>query len=163
MKTEITVFALTVTTFACVQGSEVKQPLTVQVPENWRVDYNGKNGIQFYRIKLTEGESMLLMFSRWPVEGGKEEIPHLLDTIAKGFIGKINGNKGMIETLDYRADSIEGEIYSGKFVAFPMRGGLLQTIFMIGNGDEIWSGQFTGSKERWNDSLNILKKIKKNS
>jgi hypothetical protein len=32
---------------------------------------------------------------------------------------------------------------------------------MIGDNEGIWNGQFTGTKERWAEALDILKKLKK--
>jgi len=47
-------------------------------------------------------------------------------------------------------------------VQFEIDGGLIQTMFMIGNTEGIWNGQFTGTKERWAEALSILKKLKEN-
>jgi hypothetical protein len=40
-------------------------------------------------------------------------------------------------------------------------GGLYQTMFMLSDGDGIWNGQFSGSKERWTEAVQILKKLKR--
>ena len=44
---------------------------------------------------------------------------------------------------------------------FEIEGGVTQTMFMIGDAEGIWNGQFTGTKERWAEALSILKKLKK--
>lgn len=42
-----------------------------------------------------------------------------------------------------------------------VEGGISQTMFMIGDDEGIWTGQFTGTKERWGEELSILKMLKK--
>jgi hypothetical protein len=46
-------------------------------------------------------------------------------------------------------------------VKFEIKGGIVQTMFMIGKDKEIWNGQFTGTEKQWTEALDILEKIKK--
>ena len=55
---------------------------------------------------------------------------------------------------------IEGKEFSGEAVVFVFEGDIYQTIFMVGNGDGLWNGQFTGSSEGWSDALKILENLK---
>jgi hypothetical protein len=67
-----------------------------------------------------------------------------------------------LKTVQYKIEEIAGDTFSGSFVQFEIEGGITQTMFMIGDAEGIWNGQFTGTKERWIEALAILKKLKKN-
>jgi len=62
----------------------------------------------------------------------------------------------------YKIEEIAGNTFSGSFVQFEIEGGVTQTMFMIGDAEGIWNGQFTSTMERWAEALAILKKLKKN-
>ena len=102
------------------------------------------------------------MFSRWPVPGNKDQIPELVESISKGFLKKAKANPNIkLSSEEYKIEKIEGVEFSGEYSSFTISNGHLQTIFMLSNGDGIWNGQFTGSKEGWNESLEILRKLRK--
>lgn len=163
MKSLAALLFFSLTVFAAAQTPEAKQPLVVQTPANWEVTYKGDNGVQFYSVIRKEVEPALLMFSRWPAPGNKDQIPSLIDTLANGFINEMKKHEEIkLESLDYKKEKIEGDSYSGEFALFTVQNGMVQTMFMISDGDGIWNGQFTGSKERWAEALDILKKLKKN-
>jgi hypothetical protein len=156
----IAVLILMATTIA--QAEEVKVPLIVDAPSQWSVDFKGDKGIQFFTVKRIEAEPALLMFSRWPAPGNKDQIPKLVETIAKGFLDQAKMNPVIqLESEEYKNEKIEGVEFSGEYVSFAVSTGILQTMFMLSDGDGIWNGQFTGSKERWIEALEILKKLKK--
>lgn len=143
-------------------AQEVKQPLMVQAPPQWQVKYQGDNGIQFYSVNI-KGGGALLMFSRWPVPGGKDQIPALVDTLAKGFITTAKTNPDLkLQSYDYKTEPLVGDSFSGQFVTFTINDDLVQTMFMFSDGDGLWNGQFTGTKEKWIEALDILKKLKRN-
>lgn len=144
-------------------GAEVKQALAVDVPAGWEMKYKGEKGLQFYTVTRKEGDTALLMFSRWPAPGNAAQIPDLIENMAKAFSAEAKKNPDFqLENEEYVIENIEGGTFSGKFVKFSVKGGVVQTMFMIGDGDGIWNGQFTGTKERWADALGVLKKLKKN-
>lgn len=162
MKTRIFAICLSFAAVLPSPAEEVPQALIVDAPATWKVEYKGDKGLQFYTAKRKEGDPALLMFSRWPVAGNENQIPEQIEMIAKGFVSMTKDNKELkLKSLDYKIEKIEGETFSGSFVRFEMEGGLMQTMFMIGDDQGIWNGQFTGTKERWEEALSILKKLKK--
>lgn len=82
--------------------------------------------------------------------------------MAKRFAERANDNKGSkLKTDEYTIEEIAGDTFSGSFVQFEFKGGFTQTMFMIGDAEGIWNGQFAGTRERWAEALSILKKLKK--
>jgi len=143
-------------------AEEAKQSLVVEVPETWEVEFKGDKGIQFYTVTRKAGDTALLMFSRWPAPGNVKQIPEQIEAMAKGFVGLAKGNKDFkLKDENYKIEEITGVTFSGHFVQFEIEGGVTQTMFMIGDEEGIWNGQFTGTKERWAEAVAILKKIKK--
>lgn len=145
-----------------ILAEEAKQALVVEFPETWKVEYKGDKGIEFYTVTRKAGDKGLLMFSRWPAAGNVNQIPEKIDAMAKGFVGIAKGNKDIkLKTDQYKIEEIAGDTFSGSFVQFEIEGGDTQTMFMIGDAEGIWSGRFTGTKERWVEAMSILKKLKK--
>ena len=70
----------------------------------------------------------------------------------------------IVEAPDtWNIEEIAGDTFSGSFVKFEIDGGITQTMFMIGDTEGIWNGQFTGTKEGWTEAISILMKLKKNN
>lgn len=146
---------------ASTVAAEVKQALIVDVPDTWKVEFKGDQGIQFYSVTRKEGDTALLMFSRSPVYGNVSQIPEQIQVLANGFIAEAKGQEGLkLKRTDFKIGEIKGAAFSGKFVEFEVEGGFSQIMFMIGDNEGIWNGQFTGTKERWAEALQILKKLK---
>ena len=144
-------------------AEEAKQALIVEAPTTWRVEFKGDKGMQFYTVTRKEGDTALLMFSRSPVPGNVKQIPEQIEAMAKGFVGLAKGNKEIkLKTDKYKIEEIAGDKFSGSFVQFEIEGVITLTMFMIGDAEGIWNGQFTGTKERWAEAIAILKKLKKN-
>lgn len=144
-------------------SEEARQELNVEAPDTWKVEFKGDKGLQFYTVKRKQGDTALLMFSRWLAPGNVNQIPEQIEMMAKGFVGMARGNKDIkLKTDQYKIEEIAGETLSGRFVQFEIEGGVFQTMFMIGDAEGIWNGQFTGTKERWVEALSILKNLKKN-
>jgi hypothetical protein len=140
-----------------------KQALIVEVPATWKVEFKGDKGMQFYTVTRKEGDTALLMFSRWPAPGNVNQIPKQIEAMAKGFAEQAKDSKEFkLKTDKYKIEEIAGDTFSGSFVQFEIDGGVTQTMFMIGDAEGIWNGQFTGTKERWAEAVSILKKLKKN-
>lgn len=144
-------------------AEEAKQALIVEVPATWKVEFKGDKGIQFYTVTRKERDTALLMFSRWPVPGNVNQIPEQIEAMAKGFVGLAKDKNGFkLKTDKYKIEEIAGDTFSGSFVQFEIDGGLIQTMFMVGDAEGIWNGQFSGTKERWAEAVSILKKLEKN-
>jgi hypothetical protein len=118
--------------------------------------------MQFYAVTRKEGDTPLLMFSKWPAPGNVKDIPEQIEAMAKGFAGMAKDNKDLKHKTDiYKIEEIVGDEFSGSFVEFEREGGVTLTMFMIGDAEGIWNGQFTGTKERWAEALVTLKSLKR--
>jgi hypothetical protein len=72
-------------------AEEAKQALIVEAPATWKVEFKGDKGMQFYTVTRKEGDTALLMFSRWPVPGNVNQIPEQIAQLAEGLCG--NGER----------------------------------------------------------------------
>ncbi len=145
-------------------AEDAKQALIVEAPDTWKIEFNNDKGIQFYTLTLKEGDTALLMFSRWPVSGNVKQIPEQIEAMAKGFVRLAKDRNDIkLKTEKYKIEEIAGDTFSGSFVKFEIDGGITQTMFMIGDTEGIWNGQFTGTKEGWTEAISILMKLKKNN
>lgn len=162
MKTILVAIFLASSVTLPLLAEEAKQALIIEAPAAWKVEFKGDKGMQFYTVTRTDGETALLMFSRWPAPGNVKQIPEQIEAMAKGFLGVAKGNRDIkLKTDKYKIEEIAGDTFAGSFVQFEIEGGLTQTMFMIGDEEGIWNGQFTGTKERWAEALAILKSLKK--
>ncbi len=155
------IFTLLIFLLVCLKGSASEGPLVVSVDEKWSVDYKG-DGTEFYSVTRTKNEQALLMFSRWPAPGNRDQIPVYLNQMAEGFLKEAAKSEDFsLETDSFKKEKIKGSDFSGEAVVFAIQGGLYQTMFMLSDGDGIWNGQFSGSKERWEEAVEILKQLKR--
>ena len=144
-------------------AEKAKQALIVEVPASWKVEFKGDKGMQFYTVTRKASDMALLMFSRSPGPGNVNQISEQIESLAKGFAEEAKDNKHFkLKTDKYKIEAIAGNEFSGSFVQFEIEAGITQTMFMIGDAEGIWNGQFTGTKERWSEALSILKNLKKN-
>jgi hypothetical protein len=142
----------------------VKQALIIEAPATWKVEFKGKNGLQFYTVTRKEGDTALLMLSRWPAPGNVNQIPETIESMAKAFVAQVKDQKDLkLKSTDYQTHEIQGGTFSGRSILFEIEGEICQTLFMVGDAEGIWNGQFTGSRERWTEALAILKNLKKNN
>ena len=158
----ILILSILLSAFASIEVvAEENLPLKIGASAEWKVEYKG-DGVQFFTLTQVKGENQLLMISRWPAPGGKEQIPATIKMMADGFLAEVAKQKELKGVKkNYKIEKIEGVEYSGEAAVFEIEEGLRQTIFMISNGDGIWKGQFTGSAKVWEEAKVILKKIKK--
>jgi len=158
-----TLFAVVCLT-SSVMAQEAKQqgPLAIELPAGWEMKYKG-DGIDFYTL-TSKGEGLsLLMLSRWPMGGGKDKIPALMDQLSKSFAESAKNNKDInLTNPDAKPEDLGGENFSGKYVLFEIDGGVVQAMYMVSDGTDIWNGQFSGSKEQWTEALGIIRKLKRN-
>lgn len=153
-------FAILTPLFFALVVFSAEGSLAVSVDEKWTL--NHRRG-DFYSFTRTNDESVLLMFSRLPLIGKREKIPVYLDQMAEGFLEKSKKSTGFsLATEEFTKEKIEGIEFTGEAVVFTIQGGFCQAMFMFGDGNQIWSGQFTGSEEHWAEALKILKQLKRN-
>ena len=147
------------------RADDAKQPLVVEAPAGWKVEHKipGGAGSDFYTLTKAE-EHGLLMFYRWSAPGTKEQLPQFLDMIIKGFTTEV-AKSDKIKLKDQKPErmKIEGGDFSGEAAVFAMEGDIYQTMFMAECGGSLWTGQFTGSRELWEEAVKILKAVKKNA
>jgi len=144
-----------------VNATEAAGPLLITTDEKWQVSYEGDQ-VQFYTIKRTAGETALLMVHRWSAPGNADQIPTYLEQIAEGFLKEADKNPDLkLTKKGYEKQPIEGAEFSGEAVIFTVHAGLYQTSFMVSDGDGIWSGQFTGSKELWAEAIEIIQQLQR--
>ena len=142
--------------------AQLPERLVIVAPENWSIEYNGDKGIEFYTIKGPKPDSAeLLMLSRWPVPAKKEEIPQMIEAMAKNFLVAVQANKAIKDQFTgYKIEDIKGISFSGQYAFFPSKTGMVQTMYMVGDGNGIWNGQFTGTEAGWKEALGVLQKLK---
>lgn len=111
----------------------------------------------------TNWESQILPLSANVTKGNLSfQIPEQIEVMAKKFAERAKDNKGLkLNSKEYTIKEIAGDTFSGSFVQFEIEGGFTQTMFMIGDAEGIWNGQFRGTKESWAEALSLLKKLKK--
>jgi len=151
--------------FAAVAGSfaESPEPLLVEAPKNWSIEFNGEKGLQFYTVKGPNSAGFdLLMFSRWPPGGKREDIPNMVSDMAKRFLATAKTTPALQDKIgETKMEEIKGDSFSGQAASFALPGGMLQTTFMVSDGDGIWNGQFTGTSDGWKAAVGILQKLKR--
>lgn len=141
---------------------DVKDPILVDVPEGWTVDYKGKQGIPLYTIESGDGEMRLLAFSRWPASDDPTQIPRLMKVLADGFVSQSVDREDLrLESPEYDVETFEGEEFEGQYVVFKVPDET-QVLFVMSAGEGIWNGHFAGSPEAWPAVLEVLKKLKQN-
>jgi len=149
-------------TLAGSRAGENEGPLRVTAPANWTIGYKGENGIEFYSVTPSPEGQGVLMFSRWPAGGGAADIPSYVEGMAKRFVESAKEKKIGLDTTDYKVEPLQGESFSGQQVAFLFdQGAKVQALFMVGDGDDIWNGLFTGTREDWAAAREILQKLRR--
>jgi opacity protein-like surface antigen len=143
-------------------AEEAKQALIVEAPATWKVEFKGGEGWQLYTVTQKDNGAFL-QFSQSPGGvGNVNQIPEQIEAMAKKFAERAKYNKGLkLNSKEYKIEEIAGDTFSGSFVQFEIEGGFTQTMFMIGNAEGIWNGQFRGKKELWAEARSLLKKLKK--
>ena len=126
------------------------------------MEYQSNKGADFFSAESGGDKPSLLMFGRSSHTARKEQIPQMMASLAEGFLNEARtSSKFKLESDKYLTGKIGGAAFTGEFAEFSFANGRCATMFLISDGDGIWSGQFIGSKERWAEALGILKKLKK--
>jgi hypothetical protein len=113
-------------------------------------------------LHITDNGAFLDLYQSPGGVGNINQIPEQIEVMAKKFAERAKDNKGLkLNSKEYTIKEIAGDTFSGSFVQFEIEGGFTQTMFMIGDAEGIWNGQFRGTKESWSEALSLLKKLKK--
>jgi len=149
----------------CPLAVAAEGPLEMTVPEGWRLEYKGDNGVDFYSVTPAIASNGLLMFFKWRPPTRPEEIPGLVRKLADGFVkAAARAGKYKLTSKQYEVERLAGEHCKGNHAAFWFKSGTddqVQGIFMLSVDGQIWNGQFTGQSENWLQALRLLKTIKK--
>ena len=130
-----------------------------------------KNGVHFYSIKWKLKNEMTSVFSisKWPKEMSTSEMaPSVKEIIENTFaVTKAQGKSKIEDDAEIQYSEISEEFVSGNVAYFEHtseRGfQRILSVHMVSDGDVIWSGQFSGSKELFKEAMNIFKTMEPQS
>lgn len=165
----LVLFSILLTHFSCAETSNESGVLKVDAPEGSVLkDKVMGNGVHFYSIKWKRKNEMasVFMISKWPTAMPVSKIP----STVKKIIGDTfaSTKKKAVSSIEKDAKIQDLEI-SEKFVLGNLayfehtdeKGNRrVQSIHMVTDGDVIWNGQFSGSKELFETYKDIFKTMK---
>ena len=105
----------------------------------------------------------VFMISKWPNEMSTSEMPSTVQKIIEGTFASVKATGGSLieENAKVQYEEISGEFVSGNVAYFEhtsKRGNRrVQSVHMVSDGDVIWNGQFSGSKELFQVAMGIFK------
>ena len=102
------------------------------------------------------------MISKWPNEMFTSEMPYTVQKIIEGTFESVKKSDGSVIQEDAKVQyaEISEKFVSGNVAYFEhtsKRGNRrVQSVHMVSDGDVIWNGQFSGSKELFQEAMNIF-------
>ena len=165
-------YSLIFTLVSCFGNKNEFGVLKLDTPEGATLkDEVMKNGVHFYSIKwkLKNEMTSVFMISKWPVEMPTSEMAPSVQKIAENTfaVTKANGKSKIEKDAKIQYSEISEEFVSGNVAYFEHtseRGyQRILSVFMVSDGDVIWNGQFSGSKELFKEAMNIFKTMKPQS
>ena len=124
-----------------------------------------KNGVHFYSIKWKLKNEMTSVFSisKWPVEMPNSEMAPSVKKIIENTLAvtKAQGKSKIEDDVEIQYEEISEEFVFGNVAYFEHtseRGyQRILSVHMVSDGDVIWQGLFSGSKELFKEAMNIFK------
>ena len=165
-------YCLLFTLVSCFGNKNESGVLKINAPEGSTLkDEVMKNGVHLYSIKWKRGNEMtsVFMISQWPVDMSSSEMAPSVQKIAENTFAatKANGKSKIEDDAKIQYSEISEEFVSGNVAYFEHtseRGyQRILSIHMVSDGDVIWNGQFSGSKELFKEAMNIFKTMKPQS
>jgi len=165
-------YCILFTLVSCFGNKNESGVLKINAPEGSTLkDEVMKNGVHFYSIKWKRGNEMtsVFMISQWPVDMSSSEMAPSVQKIAENTFAatKANGKSKIEDDAKIQYSEISEEFVSGNVAYFEHtseRGyQRILSIHMVSDGDVIWNGQFSGSKELFKEAMNIFKTMKPQS
>ena len=162
----LVLFSFTFTLISCFGNKNEFGVLKIDAPKGSTFkDQVMEEGVRFYSIEWKRKNEMssVFMISKWPNEMSASKMPSTVQKIIKRTFESVKKSDGSVIEEDAK---IQYEEISEKFVfgnvayfeATSKRGNRrVQSIHMVSDGDIIWSGQFSGSKELFKEAMNIFK------
>jgi|GEM_PF-1110802 len=126
-----------------------------------------EHGVHFYSIKWRNkpAQNSVFMISKWPTQMSASKIPSTVKSIIEETLSSLKKRDGnsMSEDAKIQYEDISGKFVSGNlaYIEYTDKKGnkKVVSIHMVSDGNMIWNGQFTGSKELFDLSMDILKTI----
>ena len=165
----LVLFSFIFTLVSCFGNKNEFGVLKINAPEGSTFkDQVMKNGVHFYSIKwkLKNEMSSVFMISKWPNEMSTSEMaPSVQEIIENTFaVTKAQGKSKIEDDTKIQYSEISEEFVSGNVAYFEHtseRGyQRILSVHMISDGDVIWQGLFSGSKELFKEAMNIFKTMK---
>ena len=162
----LVLFSFIFTLISCFGNKNVSGVLKINAPKGSTLkDEVMKNGVHFYSIKWKLKNEMTSVFSisKWPVEMPNSEMaPSVKKIIEDTFaVTKAQGKSKIEDDAEIQYKEISEEFVSGNVAYFEHtseRGyQRILSVHMISDGDVIWQGLFSGSKELFKEAMNIFK------
>jgi hypothetical protein len=107
------------------------------------------------------------MFNPWPLGGSSNDIPAMMKDLADRYTNHARKNppKAKITSDIYHIQQFAGGQCHGSYVLFEDSeatyfGHIVSTMFFMYVDGRVWSGQFTGSRDEWDQALPVLKSLK---
>ena len=124
-----------------------------------------KNGVHFYSItwKLKNEMTSVFSISKWPNEMSTSEMASSVKEIIEDTfaVTKAQGKSKIEDDTKIQYSEISEEFVSGNVAYFEHtseRGyQRILSVHMVSDGDVIWQGLFSGSKELFKEAMNIFK------
>ena len=154
------------TLFSCFGNKNEFGVLKIDAPRGSTFkDEVMKNGVHFYSIKWKLKNEMTSVFSisKWPKEMSTSEMaPSVKEIIEDTFaVTKAQGKSKIEDDTKIQYSEISEEFVSGNVAYFEHtseRGyQRILSVHMVSDGDVIWQGLFSGSKELFKEAMNIFK------
>ena len=158
--------SLLFTLVSCFGNKNESGVLKINAPKGSTLkDEVMKNGVHFYFIKWKLKNEMTSMFSisKWPVEMPTSEMAPSVQKIAEDTfaVTKAKGKSKIEKDAKIQYSKISEEFVSGNVAYFEHtseRGyQRILSVHMVSDGDVIWNGQFSGSKELFKEAMDIFK------
>lgn len=140
-------------------------PLKCSVPKGWKLDYKEvSKGADFYSVNPADPSKGVLMFYTWVPPSKPEEIPMLVQQMARIFPTSVGTTNVTLAERKPAVHQFHGTACSGSFASYAFGNaadGFVQAIFMLHLDGQIWNGQFSGSPQDWTRSLELLKSLER--
>ncbi len=125
------------------------------------------NGVHFYSVKWNNphAQGALFMISKWPTRMSISKVPYTVKTIIDETVSSLKNSEHTTINEDSQIQyaEITGEFLSGNLasIEYTDKAGnnKILSVHMVSDGNVIWNGQFTGPKELFNESMNMIKSI----
>ena len=159
-------FFLLFALFSCFGNKNEFGVLKIDAPDGSIFeDQVMEDGVRFYSIKWKRKNEMpsVFMISKWPNEMSTSEMPSTVQKIIEDTFESVKKSDGSVieEDAKIQYEEISEKFLSGNVAYFEhtsKRGNRrVQSIHMVSDGDVIWNGQFSGSKELFQEAMNIFK------